>query len=332
MKPNGWFIVVRSLSLALACASAAHAEEKARLVYVRGEGIDGCPSEVDLRLWVMARLGYDPFSPQASRVVLSRIQERDEQLVGSLEIVDQSGVSTGLRELSTKPGRCPELARALALSISLAIDPERASQPRPQVTSDAPAPQGSPPEPASPAPAAAEPPAARRQRAPLEPPRRAFASLAFEPSVGALPAFALGASAAIGLRFGSASLALEGLLSRSLSRSLSPRGKLDGWLAGGGLSGCWTPQGWDVCGVGVLGAERLSTSGVTAPSADTGVFVGLGPRVARSAALGGGVELWLALQGLLNLTRNGAEFSGQEVWRTPAITGTLQLGLRARFL
>ena len=115
------------LALSAAWPVSARAEEKVRLVYVRGTGADDCPAEVDLRLLVMARLGYDPFSPQASRVVISRVETRGEQLVSNLEVIDQGGMSTGQRELTAKPGRCGELARALALSISLAIDPDRAN-------------------------------------------------------------------------------------------------------------------------------------------------------------------------------------------------------------
>jgi hypothetical protein len=72
-----------------AIAIRAHArrsllrEEHARLVYVRETGAEKCPGEVDLRLRVVARLGYDPFSPQASQVVLARIEARAGELHGS---------------------------------------------------------------------------------------------------------------------------------------------------------------------------------------------------------------------------------------------------------
>src|SRR5687768_12796994 len=98
----GKSIGVWVLLLGLALPSAARAEEKARLVYVRGEGADDCPAEVDLRLWVIARLGYDPFSPQASRVVIARVESREHDLHGSVEVADQQGLSTGRRELSSK--------------------------------------------------------------------------------------------------------------------------------------------------------------------------------------------------------------------------------------
>jgi hypothetical protein len=139
---RGWWVLVAAASWPISAA----AEEKARLVYVRGNGADDCPAEVDLRLWVMARLGYDPFSPQASRVVISRVEARGDRLVSNLEVIDQGGKPTGQRELKAAPGHCGELARALALSISLAIDPDRASHPstaapvdRPPEATDSPA-------------------------------------------------------------------------------------------------------------------------------------------------------------------------------------------------
>src|SRR4051812_29189298 len=120
-----------ALVAGLLSVRAVHAEEKARLVYARGSGTAGCPAEIDLRLSVVARLGYDPFSPQASRVVLARIERRRAALVGVVELVNDAGLASGRRELSAPKRRCDELARAMALSISLTIDPERALAVRP---------------------------------------------------------------------------------------------------------------------------------------------------------------------------------------------------------
>lgn len=331
---QGWQGKAIGLGLLLLSTSwtrSAQAEEKARLVYVRGAGADECPAEVDLRLLVMARLGYDPFSPQASRVVLSRIELTGPQLVGSLEVIDQGGMATGRRELTAQVGRCADLARALALSISLAIDPERASQP-PRA------------QPAPPSADVTEPPPLAAKSKPKTPPEpgpppvedaakaRAFVSLALAGSAGALPAPALGGAVSLGWRFGFGSVALEGLVAQGLSSDLTPRGNLTGAIFLGGASACWAGGAWAVCGLAVAGAQRLGTSGVTHPAASYGLFLGAGPRIAWVQSFGPRWQSFASLEGLVNLRRNGAELSGREVWRTPPASVTLSLGLRTTFL
>jgi len=318
--------------------TAAKAEAKARLVYVRGEGLTACPSEVDLRLWVMARLGYDPFSPQASRVVIARIEAREQQLVSSVEVADQDGFSTGRRELSSKNERCEDLARAMALSISLAIDPERAS-----LTHDAPVvvpaaepardtpPAPAPRAPAPVAPARAAPPAAPQKRP--EPTRpRAFVRGTFESRLGQLPGVGLGAGLAAGWRWGWASLALEAHGALSLGRELSPAGNLTGALLIGGLAGCahWGPMG--LCAVAHAGQQRLGTHDVAQPSASSGPYVGFGPRLALELPLGRELAVVAGLEGVLDATRNRALLTGREVWKAPLLGATLSVGVGAHFL
>src|SRR5205085_3166987 len=120
-------------------------------------------------------------------------------------------------------------------SISLAIDPERASQaPRAQPTpaptvGTEPPPLAAKSKPKTP-PESGPPPAADAAKA------RAFVSLALAGSAGALPAPALGGAVSLGWRFGSGSVALEGLVAQGLSSDLTPRGNLTGALFLGGAS------------------------------------------------------------------------------------------------
>jgi len=318
------------LALAIGWTGSAAAEEKARLVYVRGVGAEDCPAEVDLRLLVMARLGYDPFSPQASRVVLSRIELTGEQLLGSLEAIDASGISSGRRELTSKLGRCADLTRALALSISLAIDPERASQPVPQSPSPTPPPEAPPNQESTPKPKPT-PPAAHLKPAPTER-AHAFAGLALAASVGSLPVGAVGGVISLGWRFGSGSIALEALAQQGFASELSPRGDLTGRLFAGRASACWSQYRLAACGVGSVGAQLLGASGVTHPVTSTGLLVGAGPRLAWIQPMERGWQIATSVEGLLNLQRNRAELSGSEVWRTPPVSVTLTVGAWASFL
>ena len=90
---------MRSLYLAI-CALAilvsprlAHATSYYRFLYVREAGAEACPDEMELRMSVVARLGYDPFSPQASGALFARIGRLDGELSGSVELVDEHGMS-----------------------------------------------------------------------------------------------------------------------------------------------------------------------------------------------------------------------------------------------
>src|SRR5687768_15954066 len=70
-----------------------------RLHYASDVGVEGCPGEAELRAAVMGRLGYDPFETGAGAAVFARIAQGPSGLVGSIELVDATGVSRGKREL-----------------------------------------------------------------------------------------------------------------------------------------------------------------------------------------------------------------------------------------
>jgi hypothetical protein len=271
------------LLVGLALPVAAHAEEKARLVYVRGDGAGNCPAEVDLRLWVMARLGYDPFSPQASRVVIARVEAREHELFSSVEVADQAGLSTGRRELSSKNERCQELARAMALSISLAIDPERASLARDEaVAATTPAPAPTPPSTAPP-PRVPAPPFAQQEATHS----RVFLRGAFESGVGQLPGLALDGALGVGLRFRRTSLAVEGRGALTLGADLTPPGSLTGSLLVAGLTACAHFGAIGLCAIGYVGQQRLGTRDVAQPNTSSGPYLSLGSRQLRSLLAAG---------------------------------------------
>jgi hypothetical protein len=304
------------------------AEEKARLVYVRGAGANDCPSEVQLRLWVIARLGYDPFSPQASRVVIARIEGADEQLQGSVEVADHQGVSTGRRELSSKAAQCQELARALALSISLAIDPERASA---APTQPAPAREPEPAPPAEPR-APVDTPSTTQQSVPGGTDAWRFSGGAgFVGASGVLPGPALGGFLAFGFRRRWLSLAVEGRALKALPYELQPRGELAGSLLGAGLATCGHLDAFRFCAVGQLARQSLSSSGVTRSSGSSAPYAALGARLGWARPFARNFALMLGLEGSVNLTRNSAALNVLQVWKAPSLSGALTGGIETRF-
>lgn len=305
-------------------AGDALAEAKARLVYVRGDGADECPEELDLRLWVIARLGYDPFSPQASRVVLARVEQQLEALHGSVELVDRDGKATGRRELSSPLGRCQELARALALSISLAVDPERASAPPKGVEEPPPREPAEPPPPQETAPRAIDAVGPR--------PLHWFTSASLVGGVAILPAAALGGAVGVGLRADRFSLALEARALSSFAREVAPRGELSGALFGGGPVGCWWPGRFAGCLTTVVGAQRVGSAEISRPDSSTGLYWGIGARLMFQAPVSSSLRFTVAAEGLLNLSRNDVRLSNVEIWRAPPLGGLLQIGGEAHFL
>lgn len=108
-----------------------------------------CPDVATLTRSVSARLGYDPFSNSASDVLLVSIQgEKRGGLRG--EIRWGAGVRHGdARSIDSKSGNCVQLMEALALTMSMAIDPLKATDLR----ATAPPVEPGTPSPSSPVPA-----------------------------------------------------------------------------------------------------------------------------------------------------------------------------------
>lgn len=104
--------------------SPLYAFPTSRLVYARGEGAESCPSEATARHAVESRLGYDPFSLVADKVIVAEIVRDHGDLRGRVELVDEGGMIQGAREFRTSPAQCDDLVATMALAISIAIDPK----------------------------------------------------------------------------------------------------------------------------------------------------------------------------------------------------------------
>jgi hypothetical protein len=317
-------------------APRAHAEEKWRLLYVREAGAENCPAEMPLRLSVTARLGYDPFSPTASSAVFARIGHSSEELEGSVELVDATGISRGRREMRSSAASCDEMARALALSISLAIDPEN----------DAPDVMPTPLQPSAPAPAAAPlppPPLPSPGKldadrgGPTAQPLGASARLGHALALSALtvsgfaPAPAFGGGVSYRLRWSSWAVEAGGLAASSLDSDIDATTRMHTTLAAGELVGCFLYQALELCAVGMAGATWSSATGLEQPRTASGGLLAGGARVGLALALPGPFEA-LVRGGLLGVASPlRAEIDGVEVWRAPPFSATLALGARWRF-
>lgn len=142
---------------------AARADERttAQLTYARDAGALRCPDEDELRDSVSARLGYVPFVASGQLVIDARIDSTRAGLRARVSVRDELGRAVGDRTITSATRDCDELARALALAISVAIDPMVLLGPPPEP----------PPEPpVEPPVVAPDPPAEPIAEPPLSPP------------------------------------------------------------------------------------------------------------------------------------------------------------------
>ena len=320
---------------ALAAPSAAHAAPAFRLVYVREAGTESCPEEVELRMSVAARLGYDPFSPSAGAAVIARVGRTGERLTGSVEIADETGISRGLREIEAAGGRCDELARALSLSVSIAIDPERAlGQPEAE-TERAPARGVSESIPVF---RARAPDFQERDEATSMPVRRRRGphfSLGGSGAVsfGLAPSPAYGGSVLARLSLNRISFGLDGRFARSAFAKIDA---LDGaelsiTVGAASPSICLYRSALSLCGVGAFGVFQVESQGIAEPRSDQAFHAAAGAALGFEPRLSDRVRLLAQIEVLVALTRPEVKIDGREVWAPASWVGAGRLGLLVDF-
>lgn len=115
-----------------------------------------CPSTARLAQVVAARLKEDPWHAPATGQVKVHINRSGKDLVANIAMVHPDGRPLGTRTLRHRAGHCPLLMDAVALTISIAMDPLAAFRPAPPALAAAEPPPETPP-PAPPTPLAAPP-------------------------------------------------------------------------------------------------------------------------------------------------------------------------------
>ncbi|HEY5959759.1 MAG TPA: hypothetical protein VIV60_24565 [Polyangiaceae bacterium] len=315
-------------ALALTARSVV-ALPRARLVYVRSEGAEGCPESMELRLAVLHRLGYNPFEPNAQESIVVVIRQRDATLQASVDRIDDQGLSRGSRLLEAPANQCDELIAAAALSISLAIDPERALS-NPDLSTKA----GAEPPPTT-APVVTEPTPEVQPADELAAPvpasvkrTRIIPDLSFSlhGSSLALVVPAFGASLGMGLQRGLLSLSLEGRLDPPTTRSINDRGgRLTIWLVMGTLLPCLRPTPLRICGLISYGSLRASTTGVAQPAHDHASYVAMGVRLGVARQVLPRVSLGMHIDVLAALATYEAKFGDSTVWEPRRLSGLFGL-------
>jgi hypothetical protein len=113
----------------------APAAKTARLVYERE--VPECPDESTLRNEVLARLGYDPFTQNSPRTMTASIERTRSGLRAHIVFHDPGSKGGGSRTLESTKNDCSELASAMVLAITIAIDPSSLTRPPPTMPREA---------------------------------------------------------------------------------------------------------------------------------------------------------------------------------------------------
>lgn len=322
----------------LAASREAAASPVARFVYVRGLGAEACPDEDTMRAAVSARLGYDPFRVVAKTTLTAQISRENGVYRGHVKLVDEAGQERGARSLESRTDDCKELAEALALSMSIALDPLSVLAPAGPKPPDEPPPP--PEEPPKPPPPPAEPPPARPLPPPVPPPKplppprarpRLSLGVSAHGAAGIGPAVAFGLGLELGLVFENVSFALAGRLDFPARADSTEGGKIGASLVAGEAVPCLrAPLGATTllgCGVLLVGAVTAESIDVTAPRAEGTFFGAGGVRAGLELAIVPTVRVRLALDALGHLTPYGLAVNGATVFSSSSFSGRAGIGV-----
>lgn len=322
--------------LSLQAGAAPKGPPAVRLVYARAPGAERCPDEAAVRSAVAARLGIDPFREPAELIVSATITAHAGTFRARLDVSTPSGKSKGVRELSSRSSDCAELASAMDLAISIAIDPlALVPKPAPEPAPPAPAPVREPPPPArcpEPAPCPACPAPAPP---PAEPPKGLsidwLASLGAQANFGTAPGPAFGAKLGVEARFSAFQVGIEGRGDFDSSTDVAG-GRVGTSLVVLSVAPCWRYRWLGLCAVVSAGALRSSAEGLPGARQATTPYVAAGGRILADFNLIGPLFLRVEAELRANLVRTSIDAAETPVWSTPALSGGGGVGAVVRFL
>jgi hypothetical protein len=302
---------------------------------------------------VATRLGYDPFRPIASTTLTAEIRREKGIFRGRVRLVDEAGVERGARDLESRADDCRDLTTAMALSMSIAIDPLSVTRPDRPVGSvgsvsappsaDAPPPLDDAPR-ADPvaAPAASPPVAATPSAADRPSPSPAARGEGDDPprfvlGAGAHVAFGIAPAAAIGFRISTElatrryAVALEGRFDLPASSDTAEGGRIRTSLAGGAIVPCVRiPLVW-ACGVVLVARVAAEAVEVTTPRSDGFLFLGAGARLVGSLPLPQDFSLRIGGDVLAHPVPFELTVNGRSVHRSSAVSALAGVALAHNF-
>ena len=345
--------ILFALALVLGVSHHAHAQARtterafsASLEYVVPSA---CPSVSAFKAIVTGRLGFDPFSSDASKHVLVSIAASEHALEGTLEWRDEQGRWAGDQTFPLDKDDCNELARtmgfALAVQINLLTTEQSASAANDAARGDGSTAE-SPPQKAAAATVPVAPKRAATGRTPTADGAEPAAPSSRQPGSERW-AFAFGAGGSLGIgllpqatalgrmfasvAWGHASLELGGELSTKAGaeRADGARFTSHAWLASAAVSGTWGP--WSVGLLAKGGAVKVHGESVDVPASPSGKLFLAGVRLGARQRVGTVVFFAERLEGLANLTRWTVTLDGVPVWTAPVLAGTVGFDVGAIF-
>ncbi|MBX3208925.1 MAG: hypothetical protein KF764_28090 [Labilithrix sp.] len=339
MRARARYSVAFSLcGILLGSGGLARAEPSARFVYLRGKGTETCPSESEVREAVQVRLGYDPFSTYAASTMFAEVASTSGGYTASLKLVDGDNAVRGDRTLKVL-GDCAALMDAMALTISIAIDPMSVTRSGP--------PPGTPPtektvdptpsiveteirpEPANAAAAdraAGAPTSSAEGTSPM-----AFVSLGPLASLGSAPALSMGASLGVDAQLGWFVAGLEGRADLPSSAAAEGLGRVESSLLAATVFGGVREGLFSAGLVGTMGRLAATSSDVARSREESATFLAAGLRIGVAVPLSRRIEARARAEALANLLRHKLEISGREAFEYPIASGNVSLAIAARF-
>lgn len=301
-----------------------------RLSYSQGPGVSGCPPESRLREAIVSRLGEDPFEPAGNRRFQVEIAAAGAGLEGRITLFDENGNVAGARRLEGSAEHCSDLVSAMALAISLAINPDLV------VTEDAPAPDSRDEDPeavTTPPPPRAGSNAPKPNRtdvvSPVPTPARTAATpwsfalgAGMHGALGTAPEPTLGAIAFGRARRGIASLALEGRFDAPFDHTVGA-GSVHASLWAGALAPCLHFAFARGCWVALAGDVAAGARDVSEQRSPHGLFAATGPRAGVEWSLLETISLSAQLDGLVTVKPVRIVLDGRQVWRSAPISAAL---------
>jgi hypothetical protein len=324
------------LAVASFLPAQAWSSPTARLTYVRASGAERCPDEGELRKAVAARLGYDPFFPWARATVVAEVAGRPRGFHGHVTILDEHGLARGERTLDATSESCDDMVRALALTISIAIDDlaTEFAPPPPPAAAPASSPSPTSPEagPSSSAPAVEHTPGPARA-AGMAGEHVSWAGWGAPiASFGVAPTGTLGLHLDAELRYRSFSLGLEGRADLPSSISTAVGGRVSTQVVLGAVVPCLRePSPLFVCGLLAAGVFSESGVDVAAPQSRSALYAAPGLRVGIELPLNQSLFFVGHADGLVALLRHTVELDQTAVFTVPPGALSVGFGAGARF-
>ena len=319
-------------AMCLAGALQAQTPRQVRFEYTRLQGGSACPDSATIQAGVSARLGYEPFDDHAGDVVRVTIQSSGHGLEARIEMTDDKGGPKAERRLVSRERDCAELASAVELAVSIAIDPFRLApatiQQGPGVTPAKPADHRSDKESARSGPAVCvdTAPSTSSPRGPLS----GLATAGMVGSLGAAPSPAVGVAIGAALRAGSWSLGLEGRADFPTSKGLRAGEARTGLLAAS-LLPCAHLGVAAFCALGTAGALRASGHGLVDARQVTLPYAAVGARLALAFPVSPRWSVRFHGDVTAPLTESKVVVDGDVVWTSPILSAALGLGVAANF-